>query len=283
MVIPVRMAIRRLRARWMYIYGSWRVKQATTRLMRPQFRRSRRLVEMDITYDCNLQCFNCIRSCQQAPSKDHLTLGQIRTFLRESVDRRLAWKRIRVMGGEPTLHPNFPDVIRMLVEYREKCSPATCVQVCTNGYGRRVQEALRRLPPEVSVLNTRKSSRFQENFLSFNVAPADLENHADADYANGCSIIQKCGFGLTPYGYYPCALAGGIDRIFGFDAGRKNLPGADDDMEDELRQFCPLCGIFRRPVESVPLSGPRMSPTWEQAYARWMTAPPLLTRLPESD
>lgn len=29
--------------------------------------------------------------------------------------------------------------------------------------------------------------------------------------------IGSCGMGVTPYGYYPCAVAGGIDRIFGFN------------------------------------------------------------------
>ena len=32
--------------------------------------------------------------------------------------------------------------------------------------------------------------------------------------ACGCRVIKDCGLGLTPSGYYMCAIAGGIDRIF---------------------------------------------------------------------
>ncbi|PIP37221.1 MAG: hypothetical protein COX19_17245 [Desulfobacterales bacterium CG23_combo_of_CG06-09_8_20_14_all_51_8] len=60
-----------------------------------------------------------------------------------------------------------------------------------------------------------------------------------------------------------CAVAGGIDRIFGFNIGRKTLPPPDDTLIDQMKVFCPLCGHsgFAWPVKKT-----KMSPTWRQAY-----------------
>src|SRR5262249_40122403 len=154
----------------------------------------------------------CNRSCEQARDNDHMSVGQIRYFLAESRDRQVKWRLIHVIGGEPTLHPQFLEIIDLLLEYRRTFSRRTRIVVCTNGHGEYVQRMLSQLPADIVILNTAKETQVQPDFLTFNVAPADSEIFADADYTNGCSIIKKCGFGLSPYGYYPCGLAGGIDR-----------------------------------------------------------------------
>jgi len=80
--------------------------------------------------------------------------------------------------------------------------------------------------------------------------------------------IGSCGMGVTPYSYYPCAVAGGIDRIFGFNLGRKTL-SSDDDMKDLLEHFCSFCGHFKCVSTDEPVTEPVMSPTWHEAYARY--------------
>ena len=78
--------------------------------------------------------------------------------------------------------------------------------------------------PGVHVNNTAKVTNVQPEFQTFNVAPIDLEGYQGANFSNGCMITQICGIGVTPYGYYPCAVAGAIDRTFGLNLGRKTLP-----------------------------------------------------------
>jgi hypothetical protein len=103
--------------------------------------------------------------------------------------------------------------------------------------------------------------------------------------------------GLTPFGYYPCAIAGAIDRVFGFDKGRKHLPDPDDVMLDLFSVFCRLCGHFlenQRPLWpdrrnngeenledaecTVKTDGEIMSPTWITAYESYNKKPPELTK-----
>jgi len=233
------------------------------RLGRP-FRISRRYIELDLTYRCNLQCRNCNRSCTQAPSRCDMSVAAIAAFIRESVATGRSWERIRLLGGEPTLHPDFTSIIGMLMDYRASANPGLRIVVCTNGCGASVRRRLGDLPAGIDIKNTWKGGR-QRLFRPFNVAPVDRPLYRWADTSCGCRILEDCGLGLTPQGYYPCAIAGAIDRVFGFGRGRECLPPGDD-MREDLDVFCRLCGHFGF---SWPTQRIRMSPTWTQAYERY--------------
>ncbi len=215
--------IRRLRKKLVKLWNrqfaarlrTLRVARWTTRLLGFEFDRALRKIEIDITYACNLRCFNCNRSCTQAPTPERMTLEQIDRFVRESVDAGIRWERIRLLGGEPMLHPQLRAILQLLLWYRDQYSPNTVIEITTNGYGEKVRSALREISPEIQIRNTRKERGLQPFFQTFNVAPKDLRNYRHADFRNACGISHKCGIGLTPYGYYHCAIAGGIDRIFG--------------------------------------------------------------------
>jgi hypothetical protein len=227
------------------------------------FRPSRTFVEIDITYKCNLKCTNCNRSCAQAPSEVEMPLSTVDAFIAQSVEQQTPWKRIRILGGEPTLHSRFPDIVDRLLDYQRRHNPSVRLVVGTNYQGRHVRRALERLPPSVAIKSTLKTSR-SNLFRPFNVAPVDTRVNRFSDYSCGCRIIAECGLGLTPSGYYMCAVAGGIDRIFGLQLGRKELPDPSDDLVDQMAAFCPLCGHFgfQWPTRKI-----RQSRTWRQAYA----------------
>lgn len=269
--------------RWLWLWRAWYAMRARWRHLRvttwmtsrlgPQYRRSRDLIEIDITYLCNLHCLNCNRSVTQAPDASHMPLAMVTAFVDDSLATGTRWRRIRVLGGEPTLHPDFAGVIAELLRYKASY-PETLVEVVTNGHGARVERALADLPSSVLVDNSRKESPIQPTFGPFNLAPMDDPAFAGRDWSNGCAVLEECGMGLTPSGYYPCAVAGGIDRILGENLGRPTLPHANDDMLAEADRLCRLCGRFRdghfiprllRP----PLTEARISPSWRRLYAAW--------------
>jgi hypothetical protein len=258
-------------------YAFWRVKKSFTHTLGPQYRRSRTYLDIDITYACNLNCYNCNRSCEQAPTGEHVSVAQIKRVIDEWVAADYRWKRIRLLGGEPTVHKDFSVILHLLREYRDRWSPTTILEVITNGHGEKVQRAIAMIPDDVRVDNTSKETRVQPHFGSFNVAPIDTREYRDADFGNGCWVIENCGTGLGPNGYYVCSVASGIDRIFGWDVGRRHLPLVTDDMVDHLERFCSHCGHFKRRPEP-PLVRPLMSKVWTEAYARYRARRPNLTR-----
>jgi hypothetical protein len=255
----------------------FRVQTPVSAMLGPQYRRSRDLVEIDLTWSCNLRCYNCNRSCEQAPTGERINIDQIQRFIDESMAADLSWKRIRLLGGEPTLHPQFFKILDLLQTWRDDASPGTLIELVTNGYGSKVNAVLDKLPPHFKVDNSFKKTQAQP-FKTFNIAPIDRPEYAYVDYTNGCFVTQGCGIGFTPYGWYQCAVAGGIDRIFGFNMGRKKLPSSEDDMYDQFKTFCRLCGIFKRLYRSAPMNKTKISHIWNEAYAKYRVNPPRLTR-----
>jgi glycosyltransferase involved in cell wall biosynthesis len=258
--------------------------------------RSQDSIEIDIIYDCNLKCFNCNRSCQQAPTMEAMTVEQIYKFIDESVRQNVRWRNIRILGGEPTLHQELLPILELLLNYRTTFSPETTIQLVTNGLGKEVDSKLAKVPDGITIENSHKISRVQTTFSSFNNAPIDLVQFKNYDFSGGCWITSQCGIGLTPYGYYPCAIAGGIDRVFGFNIGRKELPDPDDTMLDLFTVFCRYCGHFLENQKPPGNEDPNhmeetfkekaklettyevISPTWAATYKRYKHTPPKVSR-----
>jgi hypothetical protein len=226
---------------------------------------SREYVEIDITYKCNLNCINCNRSCTQAPSNIEMPLSKIEAFLKQSVEEKILWKRIRLLGGEPTLHTRIFDITDLLIAYKERYNPSVRLVLCTNFYGKKVRRTIEKIPKPFAIKSTLKSSQVNL-FKPFNVAPVDTIYNRFSDYTFGCRIIKDCGLGLTPSGYYMCGIAGGIDRIFQYNMGRKKIPDKSDSLSDQMAAFCCLCGHFgfHWPTRKII-----MSKTWRLAYSRY--------------
>jgi len=267
------------RAAWRRV----RINRWVTSVLGPQYRRSRDAIEIDLTWACNLKCLNCNRSVRQAPTGERMTLAQVQAFIDESRQSGLTWRKVRLVGGEPTLHPEFEAIVDLLCAWRDKLGGVMDIQVSTNGHGDVVRDVLARIRGGVTIDDSAKEGNVQPHFGDFNVAPRDLSEYQSADYRNACWVAEGCGMGLTPYGYYPCAVAGGIDRVLGLGLGRKRLPMLNDDMLDEAAALCQWCGRFKtghfvprnlRP----PLLEERMSPSWIEAYAKWRERRPQLRR-----
>lgn len=263
----------KIKYKMLSIYRFFRVQKFVRLFCKPQYKRSRDNIEIDITYQCNLYCNNCNRSSTQAPEKLHIKLEDIIRFVDESIEVKQYWKRIRILGGEPTLHPSFMTIIEQLLRYKSFYSKVV-LEVVTNGYGTKVNNIITQIPKEIWIENSNKDNINQPEFGPFNLAPIDDAKYNFVDYSNGCSIMTDCGMGLTPMGYYPCAVAGGIDRIIKKNIGYKHLPDNSDDMLSLVEEFCQYCGRFRDghyiPKNiSKPIVGQQTSITWEKFYQNW--------------
>jgi len=237
-------------------------------------------IEIDITYECNLKCFNCNRSCTQAPTQASMSLFQIQQFLTESIELNKQWALINILGGEPTLHPDFMEIVRVILhDYIIPHSPTTILQITSNGYSEQTQQILAALPKSENIVldaASFKDSRQVAYFTPFNLAPIDDERFKNADFSTGCWVIAYCGIGLNKYGYYVCSAAGGIDRIFGFNQGIKKLSDVNESIKAQLNTFCRYCGNFSEYAqnqgdfiprgEKAALTKPILSHTWQKQY-----------------
>jgi hypothetical protein len=246
-------------------YQFVRAQSAVSKFFGRPFQPSRKYAEIDITYKCNLKCINCNRSCTQAPSGIEMPVADIEAFIKQSIEKKIEWERIRILGGEPTLHSRIFDIIDRLISYQREYNPGVRLVLGTNFFGNPVHRVLERLPDKIVIKSTLKSSRVNL-FKPFNLAPVDTKYNCFSDYTCGCRIIEECGLGVTPSGYYMCAVAGGIDRIFNYHLGRKEVPDESDTLVDQMSVFCRLCGHFgfQWPTRRI-----KLSKTWRLAYRRY--------------
>jgi hypothetical protein len=218
-----------------------------------------------------------------------MSVDQIAKFVEESINLEWRWNRITIIGGEPTLHPSFFEIVNILSGYRPHSSGAK-FWMYSNGYGARVKKVLSSVPSWIKVLNTNKT-RMNPLFSAYNVAPIDIEEYKSADFSKACCITEICGLGLTRYGYYPCGAGGSIDRVFGFDIGLKNLEDvAAAETLQQLMRLCAHCGHYKdhdSKLKSATSSADERhdpwvdyqvtSESWKLAYERFKLAKPELS------
>ena len=184
-------------------------------------------IEIDITYDCNLKCVACNRSCSQAPSKECISINVIKDFISQSIESNTKWECINILGGEPTLHPLFSEIIEMIMnDYVSKYSQKTKIFVVSNGIDQESRNKCEKLSEKYSNVtidyNSYKNGVRNEYFTAFNNAPIDDESLKTEDFTKACWVTKHCGIGLNNKGYYVCAVAGGIDRVIN-EIGRAHV------------------------------------------------------------
>ena len=240
------------------------------------WRPNKSTIDIDITTRCNLRCWNCDRAVGRAPSDESMSLEQLSKFVKESVDTRWRWRKIQLMGGEPTMHPQLGHILEILAPYK-KMHPECMVTVVSNGYGEHVRGVLSSLPEWVTVDNSGKTSN-QNSFQSYNVAPIDIDRLRDADFSRGCFVIEYCGLALTRNGYYCCGAGAAVDRVFGFDIGLKSLPSVTDrTLKNQLTRLCRYCGHYKYNYNEEEVSTEEISPSWRGAFERYRKERPSLT------
>ena len=247
---------------------------------RKRFITNLEMIELDITYRCNLKCHGCNRSCGKAPTDQCMDISHIEAFVRERIELQKKWKLINVLGGEPTLHPAFLEIVDILQEYADSFSPNTIIQVVSNGIDKQslrlLEEAKLRKNVRIDY-NSFKSSNKIEYFSPFCDAPIDDPAFKDAEFDKACWGTAYCGLCFNGVGYYACAPAAGIDRVLGQDRSIKKLSEASiENLSKHFNLFCPLCGNFKAyhcnsgdflpRCEKTPFAD-IISPSWEKIYS----------------
>ncbi|MGO9231982.1 MAG: radical SAM protein [Bryobacteraceae bacterium] len=86
------------------------------------------LAVIDITNRCNFACSMCFASITGDGDHYFLEPELVRAMLKSLLDRPLPCRHVQFSGGEPTLHPQFPRIVRIAREMG-----FTHIQAATNG------------------------------------------------------------------------------------------------------------------------------------------------------
>ena len=91
----------------------------------------------ELTYGCNLACLHCLSSSGRR-DPDELTNAQARAFIAEMADMSVFY--VNIGGGEPTIRPDFYDLIGYAVDRRVGVKFSTNGSTMTAERARRIAE-----------------------------------------------------------------------------------------------------------------------------------------------
>lgn len=203
-------------------------------------------IELQIMLACNWSCHACDQFSNlhgmSFVKKATMTVDQITKFMREMRDRNAYIGRVRLVGGEPSLHPKLPAIIGLLHELVMQGHVGQ-IEIVTNGsHPEKIQDARGTVVP----LKVRVSDE------------GDKQKHHTANLARTpesmgydgkiCSAPWHCGFSLNYYGYFPCSSGAGIARLRDMmQHQRLSLPtcqkpcNAVRETWPDLQQLCNFC------------------------------------------
>jgi hypothetical protein len=206
---------------------------------------------------------------------------------------------LRIMGGEPTLHPQLFEMLEILAaRIRPKMSWG--INICSNGVGDQVNEVLNKIRAKYtshtiySDLEMNLSVRFptEEQFLIIEskkkAMDAYVKRHANIyqavqdvypdlkDYSEDCFVLKNCGYGITPKGIFICSTIPYIATIMKLPGGLDHFPSEEEEKEQK-RMYCKYCAMASTRKEfafkSRKIPQELISPTYERALKAWDDEP----------
>jgi hypothetical protein len=197
---------------------------------------------IDLTYACNMACISCNRlSNVKNKPKSNLSVDFIKDTIRDWAKNKHPIRSISVSGGEPTVHPEFVRIIKLLGKY---CSLGKIeLTLFTNG-GKTFEKVKDQIPDNVIVVNSAKQSNIQFHH-TFTIAPIDLGIYDPEN--NPCAESLICGRSLNKNGYFVCPSAGAIDSFLDLKLGISGFENATEEaLREKAKDICKYCGAYAR-------------------------------------
>jgi hypothetical protein len=206
-----------------------------------------KIIELCITYRCNLKCNNCSNLCAQALFKGDLSPVDVQLFVDNLLSSNFIPDQITIHGGEPVLHPSIFEIITILCKYREKTG--TRLWLLTNNSNGSIKNTIERVRSEynIPIGSSEKDVHCNSEFVTVNESPSDLLKSGEIqldDITKGCFQLTDCGICFNYLGYFPCSPMAAAARIFNYQS-----LGSDIKNLYELRllkkalDHCKHCGF----------------------------------------
>ena len=205
-----------------------------------------KLIQIEITNACVNQCANCTRCAGHHPKPFFMDLEMVEKIL-DSI--RGFGGMVGIMGGEPTMHPNFTEICQLLQKVPRKNRGLWTSGFQWDKYKDLIKETF---PTENIVYNEHTTGGTHQPLL---VAMKDIikDRKLRQELKDNCWIQRRwetCS--VTPYGAYFCEVAGALDILF--NNGKNAVPIEDGwwkktELFKKQYEICEDCGA------PVPIGG----------------------------
>lgn len=236
-----------------------------------------RIIQIDVTNACIHRCSNCTRFCGHYKKPFFMNFE---TFKR-AVDSLDGYEgTIGIMGGEPTLHPDFAEMARYLAAKYQKKENNSFIRPQTNfmeavndlelentyGY---INGSIRQRCVKGPGLFSAMGVGYKRNYevIQDTIRYQALNDHTHEMYhqpalisrkelgitdeewitiRDNCWVQNLWSATVTPKGAFFCEIAGALDMLFDGPGGWEIKPGwwkrPTSEFKDQLH-WCELCGL----------------------------------------
>jgi hypothetical protein len=229
-------------------------------------------IQIDVTNGCTRRCSNCTRLLAHARGRRDMSLADFARAARALADfpaasppdRRGRRKVVGIIGGEPLLHPRFPELCEIMIEAIPRMRHrGLWTGIRYENHPHRAA-AERLIGPRPSPAqnpaetggylnqNLHKKACFHQPVL---VAVRDVveEERAMWEWIERCPLQQEWSATITPKGFFFCEVAGALDLVFDGPGGLPVTPACwRHDLgayREQIERWCPRCGVC------LPLAG----------------------------
>ena len=241
-------------------------------------------IQIDITNACNLRCSNCTRFCGNHKKP---FLMDIETF-RKAVDSLKDFDGVTgIIGGEPTLHPDFENFALYMQSVHGKQKDIMCFPEKDFIYKMQEREfsaeriienkdGSRYMKKRGAGLWSNMSAGYRRHYevIQDTFGVQFLNDHLNPSYhqpglfsrkvlgisdeewirlRDNCWMQNSWSATITPKGAFFCEVAGALDMLFNGPGGWKIEPGwwkrQPEDFKDQLH-WCELCGFALKNIFS---------------------------------
>ena len=234
-----------------------------------------KVAAVHLTLACNLACVGCNRGCFiRPPHTPRMTLDKFGEFLDEIQTEDIHLSHLRLLGGEPTLHPDFMKFVGMAAKYRWKSNRKCRVQVLSNQYSEHslaLLDEVRQKYTGVKILAGAK----QDGSVEFGKSKYIFVSSEDAgvERTPGCHWLEgvtDCGFCVDQLGYAICAPGGTIDSLLQLNARAQYVKQLQDPdfCKWQMDVLCKHCGggiVYENLPELHQHRGTPVSAMWNEA------------------
>lgn len=209
------------------------------------------VIQIEVTNSCSLQCSNCTRFVGHHPKPFFMDLAMVERAIR-SLEGYPG--QIGIMGGEPTLHPQFKEICELM----QKLAPNRRQRsLWTNGlrweeYKDIINETF---DADHIIYNDHKDAevgKHQPLLIAAEEILADRE--LMWRLIGNCWVQWRWGASITPKGGFFCEVAAAQDYLFNGPGGYELEPGwwnkNPNEFLDQVKRYCPRCSAAV-PMERV--------------------------------
>lgn len=202
--------------------------------------------QIDVTNVCNKNCLYCSRYNRHIRTDQRFFMDL--DFFEKALDSLVGWPtRIGIIGGEPTLHPQFKEMCLIL----QKKYPKEKLGLWTTG-GIKYEEYKELITQTFGFLAYNEHNDYQQSTcrhqpITLAIKDVVKDKKYREQLINDCWVQKTWCPTISPKGAFFCEVAYAIDSILdgpgGYPVEKDWWKKEPKDFQDQVERYCKYCGM----------------------------------------